>query len=470
MSARSTPTRTKVPPGPATLLATLLVMLAIGCAPKRPENLVIISLDTTRKDHLPSYGYARSTAPRIDRLARGGAVFENAVAQMTITNPSHASMLTGLYPHTHRVGENTRRLSDQHLTLAEILRAAGYRTAAFVSGHPLRQEITGIDQGFEVYDSEFTTRRRLGRLTTNLARRWLRERRGGERYFLFLHLYDAHGPYRPRAEYEGLFRSLDPGAELEFIPEYQTIRDRQGNVVRRLNDYIDRYDALIRYQDDLVGELLGEVDLARTLVVVVADHGETLGERAAYLNLNHGTSVFEEQVGIPLVFHGPGLLPARLHEPVETVDLLPTVLELLGVALPEGLKPQGESLVPLLRGESGAQPGALAYASNRARSAEHADRGYRLRERDLIHSVRDRRYKLVSYPGVDRDYVELYDLERDPAESLNLAGQEPEIEARLKGALKAWQAQGAPSDPAPALELSPELREGLEALGYLESE
>lgn len=157
----------------------------------------------------------------------------------------------------------------------------------------------------------------------------MRERAPEERVFLLLHLYDAHRPYLPAEPYRTLFRSQEPGRELDFIPSYQQIRDEQGRPVSRLHQYVDRYDALIRVQDDLVARVLEAVALKRTAVVVVADHGETLGDRETALNLNHGTGVFEEQTAIPLILHARGLAAAEIRQPVEetATDLSPEDVE-----------------------------------------------------------------------------------------------------------------------------------------------
>jgi arylsulfatase A-like enzyme len=442
--------------------AVLLVLVA-ACAPERAENLVFVVLDTVRQDHLPTYGYPRDTAPRLDALAGSSAVFENAFAQQTNTSPSHASMFTGLYPPAHGSRFNGVRLAAGRVTLAQVLRNAGFSTAGFVSGVTMRAAASGLERGFEVYDDEFEGKRRDGRVATERAIRWWEQRRSGERAFLFLHLYDAHGPYLPTGSYAGLFRSAEKGPRLSRIPPYQVVHDPEGRALLDLNGYVDRYDAMIRYEDDLVARLLDEVDLDRTVVVILSDHGETLGER--YRTLDHGGQAFDEQLRIPLVLSGPGIGARRVSSHVETVDLLPTLLELLEVPVPEGLPVQGRSLVPLLRGEE-PEPPPFVFAQARSVADRHADRGYRLKPRTNISTVRGSRWKLILYPGVERDYVELYDLEADPGERTNVADARPEVRDLHLEALRDWLAVdgSAPS----ATPLSPELRRQLEELGYLD--
>ncbi|HVS63765.1 MAG TPA: sulfatase [Thermoanaerobaculia bacterium] len=443
-----------------------ITALALSCSrPPEPWSLVLVSWDTTRRDHLSAYGYERPTSPVFDALAERGALFTQATAQMTITNPSHATMFTGLYPHTHGVGENTRELADEFVSVTELLVERGYQTGGFVSGHPLKPEITGIDQGFDHYDGELK-RRRDGRETLDRALAWLRGVDGERPFFLFVHFYDAHGPFRPPEPYLEMFRSDQPGRQLEFVPQYQKVRDENGDVLRDLSAYVDRYDALLRYQDDLLGELLEELDLERTVVVITADHGETLGDRATPLNLNHGTSVFEEQVAIPLLIHAPGGPQGIFERPVESVDLAPTLVELLGLETPEGHRFEGDSMMPILRGEADEGTPSFAFASNRARSQNHSDRGYELRNRDFMHSVRDRRWKLIRYPGVERDYLELYDLAEDPGERLELGARHPAVRDALLATLEAWQLQG--DEPELDGEVDAEDLEQLRALGYVD--
>jgi arylsulfatase A-like enzyme len=446
----------------ARLAAAGLAALALGCGRPPAESLVVISLDTVRRDHLPTWGYARATAPRLDAFARRAVVFDNAIAQHVNTGPSHASLFTGLYPHTHGSVFNGSRLAERHATLAQLLARTGIRTAGFASGAALRAGVSGLERGFEHWDEDFAGGRRDGRETVRRALGWLAQRAPGERFFLFVHLYDPHGPYHPPASHAALFRSPDPGPALPRIPHYQKLADAAGVPLVHLNDYVDRYDALLRYSDDRLGELFDAIDLSRSAVVVLADHGESLGER--WHALDHGGQVFDEEIRIPLVVHAPGLAARRVPDLVESVDLLPTLLDLLGLAAPQGLALQGESLLPLLEGRArGAGEGA-AFASARALPERHADRGYALEPSGQIHALRTPRWKLVLYPGAGREWIELYDLAADPGERANLAEREPARRDELLARLRGWMALGSAAQ-TPA-QISPELRRHLEALGY----
>ncbi len=440
----------------------LIAVHGVGCGPSEtPRGLVVVSLDTVRRDHLPTYGYARATAPRLDALAHESVVFDNAFAQHTNTGPSHASMFTGLYPHVHGSVFNGSRLAEGHLTLAQLLARTGFRTAAFVSAAPMRSGITGLDRGFERYDDDFEGGRRAGHETVRRALGWLDSLGPDEAYFLFVHLYDAHGPYRPKGRYEHLFHSGDPGPVVANIPPYQRLEAATGEPLVHLNRYVDRYDALIRVTDDQLGELLDGLDARRTVVVVLADHGETLGER--YRPLDHGGQVFDEQIRIPLILRAPGQPAGRRDAFVETVDLLPTLIELLGVAAPADLEVQGRSLVPLLRDRGDDVPREV-FSSARALSKRHRDRGYELEPSGQIHTLRGDRWKLVLYPGSERDYLELYDLAADPGERQNLVDREPARRDEQLARLRRWMALGRAAEP-PA-EIDPALRQHLQDLGY----
>jgi arylsulfatase A-like enzyme len=444
----------------------LLALLLGGCASpqQRPDNLIFISLDTVRRDHLPTYGYTRDTAPNIDRLARTAVVFDNAYAQETNTNPSHASMFTGVYPHVHGSVDNRWVLAEGQVTLAQILQRSGFRTAAFVSGVVMNKELTGLDRGFEIYDDEFSTDRQDGRETTRRAVEWLEERGLEERLFLFLHLYDAHGPYRPNVDYEQIFVSEEPGPVLADIPGYQLTQDSRGETRRERNGYVDRYDCQIRYLDDLVSELLNAVDLSESLVVILSDHGETLAER--YHKFDHGAQPFDEQIRIPLIIRSPDGDSRRVAAMVETVDLLPTLLELLGVELPADRPVQGASLAPLLHGEE-VEGRPFVFSASRPNSYRHADRGYQLSPGRRIQTIRSRDWKLIRYPGLQTDPLELYDLRSDPGERQNVSLRYEQIARGFMDALLLWESlpTGQPGELPP---IDEETYEKLRSLGYVQ--
>jgi arylsulfatase A-like enzyme len=446
-----------------------LLAAALGACAPTPDpgarNLLLITLDTTRRDHLSLYGYERDTTPNLVALGEKSAVFDNGFAQGTTTNPAHASIFTGLYPHVHGVGTNVRALSDETVTLAEVLGASGFRTGGFVSGFTMRIRKVGVHQGFEHWDQKFGKMRRDGDLTTDAALEWLAGIPPDERFFLFVHLYDVHGPYHPKEGYLGRFRSPTPGRRVR-PPKYQRVKDADGEVILHLNPLIDRYDDLNRYQDDLVAKVMAAVDPETTLVVILGDHGETMDERGGGHNLTHGSGVFDEQIRIPYLISGPGVVPGRYAEPVEQVDVMPTVLDLLGIDVPTFEVYQGESLAPLVRGERPPRRDGVVFSNSRCNQRYYASKGYDLQPRGRIHTVRSLGWKLVAYPGVETDYYELYDLEADAGETTDVASQHPETVLQMSRTLDEWLAARAPQS-AQELDLSPDEEEKMRALGYL---
>ena len=218
---------------------------------------------------------------------------------------------------------------------------------------------------------------------------------------------------------------------------------------------------MIRTLDDQVSRILEKVDLRDTIVVILSDHGETLGER--YRVLDHGGQVFDEQARIPLVIYVPGQQPRRVAATVETVDPLPTLLDLLGVPLPADRPVQGKSLVPLVR-DASVGGRNFSFSSATVSEERHADRGYRMDSTRFIHSIRSSRWKLILYPAREKDYFELYDLDADPAERENVADRYPRVRNEYHVQLRRWAVGGRES--APSKSLTPEMREKLKALGY----
>ena len=446
--------------------------LTTGCGdPPQPaaKNLVVLTFDTVRQDHLSAYGYARPTTPALRAFAAESVVFSNAFAQETNTNPSHASMFTGQYPHVHGNRVNGDVLRSDVPTLAAILHDAGFATAGFVSASVLSANGSGLGRGFGHYDGELERARRTGAETVRRARQWLAARDRDEPFFLFVHLYDAHGPYRAPPKHTEAFRSARPSGKLPLVPHHMKSVDEDGQLFRHLSQFVDRYDATLRHSDDLFRLLREGIDLRHTAVVVLSAHGETLGER--HHRLDHGGQVFDEQIRIPLLLHAPALRPRRVDALVETVDLLPTALQLLQVAPPPGLTLPGRSLLPLATGaESGEDETRFVFSSARAVSHRHGDRGYALDLDRRIQTIRSQRWKLIRYPrdpATAGDYYELYDLETDPGERQNVAARHPETVQAYRARLEAWDPDlGARRSPeaTPDARLQRQLRE----LGYVD--
>ncbi|MCZ6695564.1 MAG: sulfatase [Acidobacteria bacterium] len=314
---------------------------------ERP-NLLLITLDTTRVDHLGCYGYALPTSPVIDSVASRGVRFTQALTQIPLTGPAHATMMTGLHPHDHGAVRNGVPLPQEARTLAERLRDAGYRTGAFLSGWTLRAGLSGLDQGFDLYDDAMRNRyhlvntQRFAHQVTPLARTWLR-RHAGERFFLWVHYFDPHAPYVRRP---GLFDALGPDAR---------------GATRSIPPRILKYDSEIRHMDDQIGSLLTTLralGLERdTLVIIAADHGEAFGEHGY---VGHGRFLYEEIVRIPLIAAWPGHIAEGItvDSPVGLIDLMPTILSLLDLPLPEFTT--GIDLSRMLTGDRGEPTDGLA--------------------------------------------------------------------------------------------------------------
>lgn len=423
-------------------LAIVFALLGAGCkgarerAPEparlKPLNLVLITIDTLRADRLGCYGYRKIETPNLDALAAEGVLFENAVTQTPLTPPSHASMFTGQYPHVHGV-RNTGGfvLQSSSTTLAEILEQQGWDTAAFIGASVLKR-LFGFHQGFRIYDDQMPkpTGSQLAREyperpageVVNRAVAWL-ERQSGNPFFLWVHVFDPHLPYEP------------PG---EFRQKY---RDRP-------------YDGEVAYVDHELGRLLGAVrkkaPADRTLVAILSDHGESLGEHGEY---THGVFLYEETLRIAFLLAGPGVPSGvRISAQARTIDLLPTLLDLMGGQAPAGC--QGVSLVPAFHGRPVDTEYSYAETLFPKMNMGWAE----------LRAIRSNRWKYIRAPK-----PELYDLAQDPDEKQNIIDRHPveasALEARLKTILGP-AAQGGAEKVQTSLVDENTLRQ-LKTLGYL---
>jgi arylsulfatase A-like enzyme len=453
------------------------------------SNILLITVDTLRADHLGSYGYARDTSPVLDRLAAEGVRFDQPVVQWPKTGPSFASIFTATYPKDNRI---VRRIGQplpcRFRMLAEELAAAGYQTHAVVANAAVASDFY-FDQGFDTYLEAWEVAQGdldpIGaEAITRLAIGLLEQIEGRPApWFLWVHYVDPHFPYTPPGPWTDRFQGdehFDPAVKVPLSdrPQQQMLGIGPDRVLAGRDElafYVARYDAEIAYNDHWIGELLAAAAtrglLARTLTVVTSDHGESLGEHGYYFD--HGRFGFETCLRVPLVFHYPGVLAPRVETaPIELLHLAPTLLEMAGVELEEGTWMQGHSLLPRLRGA--APDGAAAPAFAEAGWEAH-DKWQKV--------VRDERYKLIyaqtrpeqqwiGGPGVR---FTLYDLGADPGETRNVADEHPEITEALKRDLATWNgAERFPVAVEPAAaacaeerEMTEETARVLKALGYL---
>lgn len=333
------------------LAVSLLGTACAGCPEREAAaepSVLLVTVDTLRADHLPSYGYGVPTARAIEDLAATGTVFLNAFSASSSTVPSHNSIFTGRYPSYHSTGgfNGRYRLREDETTLAEIAREHGLRTAAVV-GNPLLQRRSGLAQGFETYDDRMTGRE----LNRGIPERYADDAvdraiaalnaLGDQRFFFWLHLQDAHGPYAPPEMPPQIAATTVAGDDLVLpvgadhsgyraIPAYQVFEEE-----RDLASYVRRYDAEIAFLDRHLSRLLdylrGRPDRDSILLILTADHGEAFGEDDFYFA--HGHSVALDQVRVPLLLAGPEVPAGRtVREPVSNVAVFPTVLDALGIA------------------------------------------------------------------------------------------------------------------------------------------
>ena len=407
----------------ASLLVAVIATVAAWSWHEPPMSVIVITLDTTRADRLSVYGFNNAPMPGLERLAREGVVFDRATAVAPLTLPAHCSVFTGLFPPAHGVRDNADgALSQQQTTLAEILKARGFQTAAFVGSTVLDSD-RGLAQGFDYYSTvpragssahSFGAAQRPADAVMNDALQWI-EAHDEKSFFAWVHLYDAHRPYEAPEPFRSRF--LDPYvAEIAFA---------DAQIARLLTALNDRHV------------------LERTIVVVVGDHGESLGEHG---ERDHGIFVYEASMQVPLIVRAPGLTARRVDAVVSQVDVLPTLLDLLRIPAPPGI--DGVTLVPASRGSMMVERELYAESMYPSRFGWSP-----------LRMVRDARLKYIDAPR-----PELYDLDADPFERHDLASQRPNVVAGMRARLAGFAAE----KPAglPGNQPSEEAVRALASLGY----
>lgn len=455
------------------LTVLIVAAVSVACAPPAPErevvvsppNVLLVSIDTLRADHVSAYGYHRETTPTLDELSATGLLFEDASAHSCKTAISHMTLFTGLLPEAHGVVQPSspsyQRLSDSIPTLAGRLSAAGFRTGGITENGGVSGEL-GFDRGMESYTHEVDLEATVKQTTA-----WLEDAARDPRpFFLFVHTYAVHDPYSPPEPWLSWFREDPTAGSVDADVEW---RGREGweksavefwNSVDRDNpadlaDLVDLYDGGIRWADDgllRILEQLDRLDLRRdTVIVVLSDHGEEFLDHGMFLH----EQLYEEILRVPMVI----VLPARFEvsarrvpDPVRLVDLMPTLLELLDIDPPP--VSHGRSLVPVMAGENGE---AIEVSASWGEATTW--------------SLRLDRWKLVRRDHPGGTELELYDLESDPGETQDLAAAQSQRTRKMAARMVAIQAEAAmlleEASPGSQRDLSWEVRRRLQALGYV---
>ncbi len=458
----------------------LLVLSLFGCGsdgdqastPNAGINVILLSVDALRPDHMSTYGYRRQTTPAVDQLAARGVVFDQAFTYWPKTRGSFAAMFTSLNASQHGLTVKDRDLPDFNDTLAETLKEAGYRTVAAIDNGNLDGAL-GFAQGFDQYEQSWLkadNEMERTEFLTQFAVDFLKDESDSRPFFLWLHYVNPHAPYDPPQEQLEKFRGdglIPRGPELEPVVGYHGGINRNMYVdgENHLGDYFDRYDAEIAYTDEHIARVLEALDSSKfksnTLVVFTSDHGESLGEHDYYFD--HGFDLFNPCLRIPLILYFPGIVPQneRREAVVSSLDIFPTILDLSQLSFPPGLA--GSSLVPLL---------------NMSKNQIHDNLYFQNDHHQL--AITNGRLKLIAYPRteeVERRY-ELFDMYQDPGEVEDrFAESESTVESfrseleRFRTRTVAWQQEttrrrmGAPAKTDD--QLSEDTLKNLEALGYV---
>jgi arylsulfatase A-like enzyme len=452
-------------------------------------NIILIVLDTVRADHLSCYRYGRQTTPVLDSLAGEGALFEQAIAPAPWTLPSHVSMFTGLLPSKHGAHRDHHRFDTPYVTLAQLLSEQGYRSVGF-SNVQWVDEVTGAVRGFQEFHGRDVWRAPLPKENPlshvrdkgaariiDGVKRWIREKKDDQPFFFFINLFEPHTPYIPPVPYDKLYLS---SADMEKVPHINqdVLKYYVGKAPITQDDFRvlgHLYDGELTYLDTRVGELVEYLRqnqlLDDCLLFITADHGENIGEHGHF---EHRYCLYETVIHVPLIVRYPAMFEngKRIPAAVQTIDIYPTVMDILGIDREDiRTELQGESLFsassPTRRraftvSEWMPKPSLKRYDEEPDFDASVFAYGLR--------SIRYQGYKLIrGTHGVH----ELFNLEKDPEEKVNLFREEPDKAKELASILEAW-VRGEKVSQSPAYTLlkdegvDPEIRNRLRDLGYVD--
>ncbi|HIE26324.1 TPA: hypothetical protein EYP66_03460 [Candidatus Poribacteria bacterium] len=476
--------------------APFLFFLSDAMGQEQPPNVILISIDSLRADHLGCYRYPKTTSPNIDSLANEGVVFTNAISTTTWTLPAHISMLTSLYPEVHQVIHDGKKLSDRAVVCAEIMKEAGYLTAGFVSGPYLSSKF-GYNQGFDLYD-DYTINyssneaSHHGITSPQIHRqviKWLKQSYRSP-FFLFIHYWDVHYDYAPPPPFDAMF---DPDYTGTITGEDYERNERINPQMpkRALEHIIALYDGEIAFTDSYIGKLmkhlkhLGVYD--NTMIILTSDHGDEFFEHG---HKCHRNNLFDETLRVPLIIKFPSgrggpaslnPLRRRLNQQVSIVDIVPTFLDYLGITPDSAL--DGQSLMPLI-----ADAETLAHSKPYCFADLHGlMKCVRTNQFKYIHIARQqksrkkgmRRFSLHRLFDKLKEHHDmrvgektlLFDLQYDPEERHNLAASNPEIQIKMHRILMNWLSEAkilAANIGKSNFEYDEDLKRKLTDLGYIQ--
>ena len=407
-----------------------------------PYNVIIIGVDAFRADHTSFSGYYRETTPFLDILAKKGIVFEKAISQASWTLPSFSSLFTSKYVESHEAFHMNRSLKEEELTLAEILKQNGYQTAAFVGGVMLEPQY-GFTQGFDYYSAGGS---RFFSDVTPLALEWIKKHKK-DPFFLFLHGNDLHPPFyhvnlpestrhKFDAEYKGAVDKMlmdyyfvrvfnrypwnegwGPAPTEEYLAKVESVR----NNPREMEHIIAHYDSQIAFADETIRQFwkaLRELGLhEKTILLITGDHGLELGEKGL-LAVGYHDSLWETVIHVPLIIWHPDLQPKKISTVVELVDAAPTLLDMLGIPIPDSF--EGDNLIPLIKGSVADSPDHYAFSASSIVGPENKIR---------LHSIQNSQWKLIYHTAENK--FKLYNLKEDPHEDNDVNGENSKIVLQL---------------------------------------